>query len=290
MFPTRLTKEIEEKAEKELGETAEVRDLGLKQIREWIIQQPFANQTPGDLLLLNYLRGCRFDQAKAREKLSHYFTRRAHVRDIYQSRDPEKAELDDILSRGIISLAMSEDTEMIILRWEHCDVKKVPLINVLKLGFMLFDVFVHESPTFMAVGHTVLIDCQNLPFGYIKQFSPSLLKELEYIMFKAYPTRIKGVHVVNSGTVMGIMVSMFKPFLPENIKSRIKIYANCGTSDILKHIPSHVLPQEYGGRGESIDTLKERTRKILKDRRAWFVNEDNRVIIDQALRGKDVYV
>lgn len=290
MFRESVTREMMEMAESQLGETEEAREIGLKNIREWVAQQSFSNQCPGDLVLLNFLRGCKFDQSKTREKLTHYFTTRTHVREVFQNRDPGSAELEEIISRGILTLIISEDVEALIVRWESCDVKKVSLMNVLKIGFMLFDIFINESHTFMILGHTIIIDCQNLPFGYVKQFFPTLIKDIAYVMFKAYPTRIKAVHVVNCCSIMAVMFNMFKPFLPVKMLSRIRFYTHNNIGDLQTYVHSSVLPKEYGGRGDSIHTLKEMTRRLLLDRRRWFLDENSRMIIDKALRARDVCV
>lgn len=290
MFRKSVTRKMVEMAESELGETEEVRENGLSDIREWLTQQSFTNQAPDDLVLLNFLRGCKFDQSKTRNKLTHYFTTRTHIRDVFLNRDPASAELEEIISRGIITLTISEEVETLIIRWESCDAKKVSLINVLKIGFMLFDIFINESHTFMILGHTIIIDCQNLPFGYVKQFFPTLIKDIAYIMFKAYPTRIKAIHVVNCCSIMAVMFKMFKPFLPVKMLSRIRFYTYNNANDLQIYVPSSVLPKEYGGRGESIQTLKEMTRRLLVDRRRWFLDENSRIIIDKALRARDICV
>ncbi|XP_031342873.1 retinol-binding protein pinta-like isoform X1 [Photinus pyralis] len=248
-------------------------ESSLMLIKEWVATQSFPDEVLTDLHLLNFLRGCKFDQLKTRDKLTHYLQLRSSKSEFFHDRDPCGESLREAISRGIMISSTIENFEIVIVRWKYCDIKKVSLINASKLGFMLFDVFMNESPTCMINGHTVIIDCENLPLGYALQLSPRFIRELKHVVFKAYPTRIKAIHVVNCFPGVGTMFNIFKPILPVKIVSRIHFYKASSISELRAHIPPSVLPKDYGGEGETLDTLRDVTRSMFEERRSWFLKE-----------------
>lgn len=243
------------------------------QLKEWLAAQSFPNEVLSDLHLLNFLRGCKFDQQKTRDKLTHYLHLRSSKSEFFHDRDPCGESLREVISRGIMLSSATENFEIVIVRWKYCDIKKVSLVNASKLGFMLFDVFMNENRTCMINGHILIIDCENLPLGYALQLSPRFIKDLKHVVFKAYPTRIKAIHVVNCFPGVGIMFNIFKPILPLKIVSRIHFYNTSNISEIHAHIPLSVLPKDYGGEAETLDRLGDVTRSMFEERRSWFLKE-----------------
>lgn len=269
---------MERHAKKELGENEEVRETNMREIKKWLVEQPFPKQSLSHSQLLSFLRGCKFNQQKTREKLTYYLQIRSSESELFRDRDPFSEALREIISRGIMLLSTSEDRQLVIVRWEHCDTKKVSLVNASKLGFMLCDITMNENPTCMIHGYILIIDCKNLPFGYVRQCSPTFLKELSHVVFKAYPTRIKGVHVVNCSLVVGIMFRLMRVIIPLKIISRIHFYNASNISDIRSRVPLSLLPKDYGGEGRTLDSLTDITKCLLKDKRSWFLKTGGDVL------------
>ncbi|XP_031342871.1 alpha-tocopherol transfer protein-like [Photinus pyralis] len=268
--------EIEERAKRELGETPEIRENGLREIKEWLREQNLQHDCLSELGLLNFLRGCKFAQERTRDKLFHYLSSKSSKSDVLMSdRDPYSDELREVLSKGMLLFLSSENYETLLIRWENCDTKKVSLVNVIKVGLMAFEVLINESPTVMISGHTIIIDCTNLPFGYIRQVSPSLVKEIFRIIWKAYPIRIRAVHIINCIPFMGLIFSMFKPFIPLKIVSRVRFYSSSNANRLYTDFPLSELPRDYGGEATSIDSLTETTKRMVEERRHWFVNQED---------------
>ncbi|KAF5275605.1 hypothetical protein FQA39_LY06717 [Lamprigera yunnana] len=257
MLCRRMTKELQDIARKELNED-EGKDEHLMTLKNWL-KKHHSNVIAEDLWLLNYLRGCKFDQNRVQEKLNSFYIMKSTV-DLYENRDPLSSELQEVLTRGILLPLCGEDKEIILIRWANCHPNKSTLRNVLKVGLMLFETYINVSNTCMIMGHHVVIDCMGLPLSYVTQTTPTLIKNVMCVLIRNYPIRIKGVYLMNCFALTQLFYNITKQFLPKKIISRIHFYNSNNFSEIHKHIPLSVFPSEYGGDGGSVDTIKAETR------------------------------
>lgn len=72
-----LSKELEELAEKELGETEQVRNNAIKELRDWTMKNPRILKTRLDAVwLLRFLRFKKFNIPLAKEAIERYLVLR----------------------------------------------------------------------------------------------------------------------------------------------------------------------------------------------------------------------
>ncbi|KAK4880715.1 hypothetical protein RN001_008861 [Aquatica leii] len=266
-----MTKELEEKARKELNEDHR-RDDYVQELKVWM-KTNYEREIIGDMWLLNYLRGCKFDRERTKDKLQKFYAAKSTMTLLFDNRDPFSTNIQDVIRSGILLPLYSEDKEIILVRWANCDTSKVTLLNVVKVGLMLLEMFMHECRTCMIVGHYVIIDCSGLPFSFITQVSPSLIKNIVYVLFRTYPTRIKGIFVINCFALTQIFYNIFKPFLQKKIISRIHFYSSNNFNEISKHVPLSVFPREYGGDSGSISNIVDNVKNSLEQRRRWYLKD-----------------
>ncbi|KAJ9587371.1 hypothetical protein L9F63_019113, partial [Diploptera punctata] len=66
--------------------------------------------------------------------------------------------------------------------------------------------------------------------------------------------RIKAIHVLNLPSFAEILVNTTKKLLKQKIIDRLHIHGT-DLTEFKKQIPSHLLPADYGGQGESLRDL-----------------------------------
>lgn len=69
-----LSKELQKVAENELGEVPDKMLKDLLTLRTWIEQQPHLNARLDEQFLVQYLRGCKYNLDKAKEKIDLFYT------------------------------------------------------------------------------------------------------------------------------------------------------------------------------------------------------------------------
>lgn len=98
-----LSKELEELAEKELGETEQVRNNAIKELRDWTMKNPRILKTRLDAIwLLRFLRFKKFDIGLAKEALERYlvFREGSYGKNWFDHLDVLKSSTEKQLDNG----------------------------------------------------------------------------------------------------------------------------------------------------------------------------------------------
>lgn len=95
-----LTPALAELSMKELNETPERLVNDLKAFKEWIRQSPHLCVRTDDQFLSTFLRGCKFNFEKAKQKFDLYYTVRTFMPEIMINRDPLNERLRMIIRLG----------------------------------------------------------------------------------------------------------------------------------------------------------------------------------------------
>ncbi|KAF5297763.1 hypothetical protein FQR65_LT09937 [Abscondita terminalis] len=278
MYQRAITKEIEEIARIELNETPQIRKEALEHMEEWIKKQSQINLNTGatrlldGLRLLNFLRGCKFSTQKTKNKVEAYLKVKHSIPEIFYNRDPFSPPLQDLLKNGCITPFGTPDKECVIFRWGVCNPRVVCFADIIKCGVMIWDIFLNENDTCMAVGHYVIIDCRDFSLAILTQLSPSLVKRMLVDMLLAYPLRIKGVYFINGIVAIETFYNVLKPILSTKLQNRIHFYGN-DYSDIFNTIPKQYFPKDYGGSNSSFDELTEEWKVKMESLRQWFLED-----------------
>ncbi|KAF5297764.1 hypothetical protein FQR65_LT09938 [Abscondita terminalis] len=273
-----LTKEIEEIARIELNETSQIRQETLQHMEEWIKKQSQVNLNTGatrllvGLRLLNFLRGCKFSTQKAKDKLEAFLKVKHGIPEIFSNRDPFSPPLHDLLKNGCLIPFGTPDKDCFLFRWEVCNSDAVSIVDIVKYGIMLWDIFLNESETWMAIGHYAIIDCKGFSFAIVAQHSPVFIKRILVEMLKAYPLRMKGFYFINCTTAIETFYNLCKSVLSEKLQSRIFFYGN-DYSGIFDSIPKKYFPREYGGCNSSLHELTEVWKNKVESLRQWFLDD-----------------
>ncbi|KAF5297766.1 hypothetical protein FQR65_LT09940 [Abscondita terminalis] len=274
MYKREWTKELERKAREEVNEVPEKKEQDVKHITDWLLSQPYLNPRTDREWILNYLRGCKFNVQKTKEKLKYLYATKPITPELYSNRDPLQPELQQILNKCIILPHSTKNEELMIVRWDDSDVSKLSLVNLFKLAFMFMELTLMESSSYLIYGYHLMIDFKGFPLSYVRQVSPLFVKKTVYMLVKAYPTRIKGIYLFNTSWFFPILFGMCKPFLSNKILQRVKIYDNFDLAELTKYVSIENVPKEYGGKSESVSDIGARWKLHIENHREWFLEEE----------------
>ena len=95
--------------------------------------------------------------------------------------------------------------------------------DLLKSMTIFFDTLMFDDD-FIISGMTMIGDASNTTLKHLMVFNnPVVMKKNALIQQDAYPVRQKGMHIFNMPSIMVSMLNLFKMFLNEKNKSRVKI-------------------------------------------------------------------
>ncbi|XP_068087032.1 retinol-binding protein pinta [Anabrus simplex] len=97
-----LSPKLEAAARNNVNEVPERRQEDLAHIREWILTQPHLRARTDDAFLLIFLRGCKFNLEKTKEKIDDYYTYRTALPEFFSNRDPLLPELQTLLNTAYV--------------------------------------------------------------------------------------------------------------------------------------------------------------------------------------------
>ncbi|KAK5646358.1 hypothetical protein RI129_004822 [Pyrocoelia pectoralis] len=262
----KLSAELQEVAEGELGENFLRLEEDLEYIREWINKQPHLKARTDDQFLLAFLRGCKFSLQRTQEKLDYYYTAKTIVAELFSNRDPYDPDIQEVLRLGPVlplpNTAGPEGPRIILLQSSVLNPDKVQYIVFLKVFLMILDILLQEDDNFTVAGVAFWSEGKNSSIRFIMQLTPALLKKIHVIMQKAYPIRLKGVYSTHCPPIAETLFNLSKSFSPEKLTKRMFLYSEIG-EEFCKQIPKHLHPKDFGGANGSLEELKSKTNALF---------------------------
>lgn len=95
-----LSLKLQEKAVKELNELPDRLEQDIGCLREWLLQNPQIKARTDDQILVNFLRGSKFNTGKCRSKIETFYKVRTKSPELIRNRDPTDEKLEEISKLG----------------------------------------------------------------------------------------------------------------------------------------------------------------------------------------------
>jgi hypothetical protein len=95
-----LSEALAKKAREELNETPERVEQDLATIRDWLIHTPHLNARTDDQFLVPFMRSCKFQLERMKEKLDRYYSARASIPGFNAHPDPREDLMEKLLKAG----------------------------------------------------------------------------------------------------------------------------------------------------------------------------------------------
>lgn len=71
-------------------------------------------------------------------------------------------------------------------------------------------------------GYIFIGDSTNVSFGHVGRISPMGMKKLVMYIQEGIPVRLKGIHFINTPSVMDVIINMAKPFMKKEFWNMVR--------------------------------------------------------------------
>ncbi|XP_052894549.1 alpha-tocopherol transfer protein-like [Anopheles moucheti] len=267
---------LAEVAKHQLNEDATQVESHLKVIRSWLAELDLHTALIDDQFLIAFLRGCKFSLEKVKKKVLLFYQIRSDLPEVIQNRDPHDADVLKIIRMGVgIPLPKTEkptDPKLFLIRVGCFQVSSCTFADIMKVGTMINDIVMREDDQMVICGMVIIIDLKGVTASHLMHFEVELLKKVAILNQDASPLRMQGIHILNPPPGAQTALNIFNGLLSEkNQHKRIYTHGR-DLKSLHDHFPPSVLPKEYGGDLESIDTIAKQWENKLLDNRSYLID------------------
>lgn len=258
-----------------INETLDHKISCLDALRSWLIEEtPRMTARVEDKHLLLFLRGCKFNLSKTKQKLINYYMMKRDRPEWFSNRNPFLPDIKELIKMGVfIPLRrLHENKLVIIVRTAAHDPKRHTLDDVCKVGHMILDIACLENEYAQIFGLIAIFDMSGMSFAHYRGITPSFIKKTVFA-FQNYHAQPKKLECVSAPTYINIAITIFKSFMTEKMRNRVKVHFG-GIEKAQQVVSKDILPVEYGGDGESIEVLGNLWHEKLVEYREWFVEDE----------------
>ncbi|XP_046961157.1 clavesin-2-like isoform X3 [Vanessa cardui] len=229
---------LAEKARLELNETPKVLEESIRHLKQWISTQPHLRVRTDDQWLAAFLRGCKFRLDQTKIKLDLYFSFRSTAPYLYSVKYYEPKFMDIINTGATVILPKTKnpaDPRVILYRIGKIDLKKYTIIDILSVLVLQEQICLMEDDNFVVAGTVNVVDLDGARLGHYTQTSIKQLRNL--------------------------------------IAANQIIVHTKNLESFYESVPKEILPEEYGGTGDSIQDCIDHWKNKMRDYSSFFEDD-----------------
>nr|XP_013101550.1 unnamed protein product [Stomoxys calcitrans] len=268
--------------EKQYAEHPHIEREQVQEILFWTNTQPHLPELTEHEVLLFY-HACDHEVEYSKQVIDNYFTFRTNSDEFFGNLDLESPQMK-LAQKTVACFPLETWTPegycVLIDKFMDTDPTKYDFIAGLKLVFAMQDMWLQGAD--LIQGFVIIIDVSGVKFGHIARINLLHLKKLVYFLQEALPTRLIGVHFVNPSSVLEKLMALIHLFIKKELKDSFIAHSNL--ESLHKHIPRHILPQEYGGDQLPANELAENFYQSLTKYRQDIIEYNNKRRVNEKLR------
>lgn len=257
-----------------LNETEETREKCIKEIQQWLLENPKINARSDPGSILTFLRCCKFNVERTKSRIKNYYLMRSEIPEWFASRNPDLPDIQELIKLGIfLPLKKTHENRLVvIIRTAAHDPKRHDQNNVFKAGKMLLDIAAKENEFAQIYGVTAVFDMKNVTLGHARQLTPQMIKKAVHA-WQNYHCKPKQLEFVNAPLHINVVLNVFKQFMSEKLKNRIRVHFS-GLNSLHTIIDKNILPEEYGGCEGKVQEISEFWANKLLTYKDWFQDDE----------------
>ncbi|XP_063222909.1 alpha-tocopherol transfer protein-like [Bacillus rossius redtenbacheri] len=259
------------------------RQDNMEHVRSWLDFQPHLPELTDEHLHL-YLHACYDNLEKTKQMIESCYTFRTLTPELFSNRDVYGHDFQGVIETCEVMLlprATPEGHQVAMFRFTDYDASKLVYVDGLKALFIAIDVYL--SMHGLSSGCICVIDVKGVNLGHVAKIHPlSLLKKSLFFIQECMPVRLKGVHVVNTGTIIEKVMTLCKPFLKEDLARLLHFHA--AVDNLGEHLPLDILPEEYGGKAGSSASIYNELKNMLFTHYVDWLGEEEGLRTDESKR------
>ncbi|XP_032588561.1 alpha-tocopherol transfer protein-like isoform X2 [Drosophila mojavensis] len=124
----------------------------------------------------------------------------------------------------------------------------------------------------LADGDVQIVDMNGYTMRHLAYVSIFVLRVYMKFLQEAYPSRLRAMHIINCPPILDKMMSLFKPFIREDVYQMINYHTE-GMESLYELVPREMLPVEYGGKAGTVAEIKQKWMQIMRDKSAYLSDE-----------------
>lgn len=262
------------RAKAEFNMTDEVTRTHIQELKLYLKQQKhLPDHLEGvneDDWLENYLILNKNNLAKTKENLEIYFKLKEILPETYQERDATSPIMDKSFRSTCVAWCpkLDKNGNRVVI-YGHIS-NSASDFNVIALGnrlVLMVDVFLKEGVDWSSI--VLVADMSKTKLGHLTKYPILLMKKFFDFAWKAYPERIAQIHIVHPPVYLEYVLALFRPFLKEKIKNRIKVHSKL--ESFYEYVDKSLLPSDYGGDLPYTSVqLNDAIQQKMKDNEEWL--------------------
>uniref|UniRef100_A0A1I8MQN8 CRAL-TRIO domain-containing protein n=1 Tax=Musca domestica TaxID=7370 RepID=A0A1I8MQN8_MUSDO len=269
-----LSKPLQKIAQLELGEIPERIPTDLENFKEWIGQQPHLRTCQDDQFLIQFLRGCKYSQERAKEKLDRYYSLMTKYPEIFSVTDVDDAifrKHHNVGSLLPLPLPLNDSGPRIMMFRFNYSPKTVNIETVFRSINAIPQVLMMDDPHACICGTIYLVDMSQVTAGHLLQLTPPFIKKIVTYYENTLPLRVKAIYCLNITKLTEQLLKLILSFMSEKLRRRVFI---CGKDfqSLYATMPQKYFPQEYGGLNGQLDKISSEFNKKWDAYREYFQN------------------
>lgn len=244
----------EDVAERELGETAEVKRKCLAEIRVLISDDSLLRCPTDDAFLLKFLRVRKYRVTDAFRTIRCYFRVRKEHPEIFKDLRPDSFSYDSLVRKHRLIFYLKERDSLgravCCLRLGAWNTSICPIMDLFRATIVFTECSLTDQET-QVNGIIALVDFKGLQLYHFRYLVP-ILRIIMHLIQECYPLRLKGLFCVNCPRLVETLLALTRPFLKSKLLSRIHILRN-DYKKVHDLVPPQVLPPEFCGTHQEYD-------------------------------------
>ncbi|XP_043274949.1 alpha-tocopherol transfer protein-like isoform X2 [Venturia canescens] len=232
--------------------------------------------------LEHFLISTKLSLERAKQRLDLYYTVRRLVPELLAERDPrgpDVAQFRQIFQWTCLPKLTPDKYRVTILKCIDGDASKFHPWTLFKYTFMIADVRISEC---RCLGDIYIYDLAGIKIGHVTKLTPGTIKKALVLVTKAYGSRIKGIHFINSPSFVDRLVTLLKSVMKPKLASRVHVHSVNSTS-LYDVVPKSILPVDYGGDQPAMEQLSKSWDDKLYEWSDWFLAQE-KCIVNEKLR------
>ncbi|KAF5284626.1 hypothetical protein FQA39_LY16984 [Lamprigera yunnana] len=252
----------------------------VKTLQEWAKKQPHL-PTITELQFVTFLHSCYFSIEMTKTTIEKFYTYRTHCPEFFTNLnfDAVSKMLDLTFFSPLPKLTL-EGYHIVFSKLLTPDSSNYVYSQHAKLFLMTLTAFLERQGP--SKGLVIVQDFKEFTFGHLVKIPILEVKKLLLFLQEALPVRLKGIYLFNVGGVIDGLMAMVKPFLKKELAESFFFFDD-NYDKMFDKIPRECLPEDYGGKMESIKVLRENAIKLFKEEFEFF-SENEKLIADESKR------
>ena len=273
VFDTKLNAltepELMNSAKEQFGETPDILESSLQQLRSWISKSPHLQDIQqDDKTLKMFLRGCKLSLERTKEKLDMYHSVKGSLPEWFDNWNPFDPFMQEFLKSGVFLPLPGYDKKgrfVVLFRGGKMDATLGTLNDYLKAVHIVQTMAIGSDEQTSIQGFVQISDMAGMGLQHVPIFDIATMKKLVTVTEKAWPLRPKAEHLLNVPGLMESLNNMFQRMKKQKIQDRVHVHKTGDLRKLHEDVGLNILPEEYGGTNGTIEELTKYWKKTVED-------------------------